>query len=141
MDFNNDCGSIAESLTITQKVTDDMLECSIGCGNTHTLSLSSIISIMEKAAFQLAERHLSQGSTTVGAMMNITHTAPTVSGVEIYVTAELLEMSHGQLYFEITARDNMGIIGEATHQRVAVPLEMYDEKAQMRSGFYERKRR
>lgn len=123
--------------TVSCVVTDEMLECELGCGDTEVYSTAMMIALMERAAKELAERYLNDGFTTVGVMVNTTHVAPTVVGVTVYATASLLEHSDGQFYFEIIARDNMGIIGEATHQRVTVPLDKFNIKAKQRGGFYE----
>lgn len=123
-----------ETLTVSCVVTEAMLESTLGCGDTDKYSTAMMVALMEQAAKQLADRHLSEGLTTVGVMINTTHVAPTVAGVTVYATATLLEQSEGQFYFEITARDNMGIIGEATHQRVTVPINKFNEKARIRGG-------
>lgn len=124
-----------ESLTISCVVTEDMLESALGCGDTDKYSTAMMVALMEQSAKQLAAQHLREGLTTVGVMINTTHVAPTVAGVTVYATATLLEQSEGQFYFEITARDNMGIIGEAMHQRVVVPIDKFNEKARVRGGF------
>ena len=115
-------------------VTEDMLEKSIGCGDTETYAVGMMVTLMERAAKQLADRHIPDGFTTIGVMLNTTHVAPTVCGKEVTATATLLEKSEGQFYFEIIASDDRGVIGEATHQRIAVPLEKFTQKAKRRGG-------
>lgn len=121
-----------ETCTVSCTVTEDMLEKSLGCGDTDTYAIGMMVSLMERAAMQLAHRYLPEGVTTVGVMMNATHVAPTVAGREVTATATLLEHGDGQFYFEITASDGMGTIGEATHHRVAVSLDKFNEKAKHR---------
>ncbi len=104
------------------------------CGDTETYATGMMVSLMERAAKQLADRHIPEGFTTVGVMLNTTHVAPTVCGKKVTATATLLEQSEGQFYFEITASDDRGVIGEAMHQRVAVPLEKFNQKAKRRGG-------
>ena len=106
----------------------------MGCGDTETYAIGMMVSLMERAAKQLADRHIPQGFTTIGVMLNTTHVAPTVCGKEVTAVATLLEISDGQYYFEIIASDDRGVIGEATHQRVAVPLEKFNQKARRRGG-------
>lgn len=121
-----------ESCTVSCVVTEDMLEKKLGCGDTETYAIGMMVSLMEQAAKQLAEKYLPEGMTTIGVMMNATHVAPTVLGNEVRATATLLERGDGQFYFEIIASDNMGTIGEATHHRVAVSLDQFNEKAKKR---------
>ena len=123
-----------ETNTVSCVVTGDMLESSMGCGDTETYATGMMVTLMERAAKQLCDRHLPEGFTTVGVLLNTTHVAPTVCGKEVTATAALLEKSEGQFYFEITASDDRGVIGEATHQRVAVPLEIFNRKAKRRGG-------
>ena len=123
-----------ETNTASCVVTEEMLESSLGCGDTETYAIGMMVALMERAAKQLCERHIPEGFTTVGVLLNTTHVAPTVCGKEVTATATLLEQSEGQFYFEITAGDDRGVIGEATHQRVAVPLEKFNQKAKRRGG-------
>ncbi len=121
-----------ETHTVSSVVTDEMLETSLGCGDTDTYAIGMMVSLMEQAAKELAARYLPEGYTSVGVMLNTTHVAPTVAGGEVRATATLLERSDGQFYFEIIASDCMGTIGEATHHRVAVSLARFNERAKKR---------
>ena len=123
-----------ETCTVSCTVTEEMLESKLGCGDTDTYATGMMISLMERADKELAARHIPDGMTTVGVMLNTTHVAPTVVGREVRATATLLEKSDGQFYFEIIASDNMGTIGEATHHRVAVSLDKFNQKAKRRGG-------
>ena len=79
-----------ETNSVTCTVTEDMLEKSMGCGDTETYAIGMMVSLMERAAKQLADRHIPEGFTTVGVMLNTTHVAPTVCGKE--VTAVVLPL-------------------------------------------------
>lgn len=125
-----------ETYTVSCIVTEEMLESRLGCGDTDTYAIGMMISLMEQAAKKLAARYIPEGMTTVGVMLNTTHVAPTVVGNEVRATASLLEKSDGQFYFEIIASDNMGTIGEATHHRIAVSLDKFNEKAKRRGGLF-----
>lgn len=123
-----------ETNTASCVVTEEMLESSMGCGDTETYAIGMMVALMERAAKRLCDRHIPEGFTTVGVLLNTTHVAPTVRGKEVTATATLLEHSEGQFYFEITASDDRGMIGEATHQRITVPLEKFNQKAKKRGG-------
>lgn len=125
-----------ETCTVSGIVTEEMLETTLGCGDTDTYAIGMMISLMERAAKELSARHLPEGMTTVGVMMNTTHVAPTVAGHEVRATATLLEQSEGQFYFEIIASDDRGTIGEATHHRIAVSLDKFNQKAKRRGGLF-----
>ena len=123
-----------ETNAVSCVVTEDMLAKNMGCGDTETYAIGMMVSLMERAAKELADRHIPDGFTTIGVMLNTTHVAPTVSGKEVTAVATLLEITDGQFYFEIIASDDRGIIGEATHQRVAVPMDKFNQKAKRRGG-------
>lgn len=126
-----------ETLTVSSVVTDDMLENKLGCGDSETYAIGMMVSLMERAAKELAARYLPDGVTTIGVMLNTTHVAPTVKGQTVSATATLLEHGEGQFYFEIIASDEMGVIGEATHHRVTVSLDKFNQKAKRRGGHFE----
>ena len=121
-----------ETCTVSCVVTEGMLEKTLGCGETEIYAVGMMVSLMEQAARELAGRYLPEGVTTVSVMMNVTRVAPAVAGSEVQATATLLERGEGNFYFEIIASDAGGTIGEATHHRVAVSLDVFQEKAKKR---------
>ena len=63
---------------------------------------------------------LPEGSTTVGAEMNVTHIKPSGPGAEITATAVLTGVEGRKLTFNVGARDAEGMIGEGVHIRYIV---------------------
>ena len=71
---------------------------------------------------------LPEGSTTVGAEMNVTHIKPSGPGAEITATAVLAEVEGRKLTFNVGARDAEGMIGEGVHIRYVVDREKFMAK-------------
>ena len=71
---------------------------------------------------------LPEGSSTVGAEMNVTHIKPSGLGAEITATAVLAEVEGRKLTFNVGVRDAEGLIGEGIHIRYIVDREKFMAK-------------
>ena len=74
---------------------------------------------------------LPEGKGTVGTAMNTTHISPTPVGMRVYAEAEVINISaNGKMVdFKVSAYDEMGLIGEGTHQRAVIDNDRFMEKA------------
>ena len=79
-----------------------------------------MVALMENAAMTAVASELPEGSTTVGAEMNVTHIKPSGLGAEITATAVLTGVEGRKLTFNVGARDAEGMIGEGIHIRYVV---------------------
>lgn len=79
-----------------------------------------MVALMEHAALEAVAAELPEGSTTVGAELNVTHLKPSGLGAEITATAILTAVEGRKLTFNVGARDAAGMIGEGTHVRYIV---------------------
>lgn len=61
--------------------------------------------------------------------MDVQHLAATPVGMEVRAESRLTAVDGRRLTFEITAFDEAGEIGKATHERVVVKTERFLEKA------------
>ena len=91
-------------------------------------SLRRLVALMENAAMKAVADHLPEGSTTVGAEMNVTHIKPSGVGAEIVASAVLTEVEGRKLTFNVGARDAEGMIGEGVHVRYVVDREKFMSK-------------
>ena len=80
----------------------------------------AMVALMENAAMTAVASELPEGSTTVGAEMNVTHIKPSGLGAEITATAVLTGVEGRKLTFNVGARDAEGMIGEGVHIRYIV---------------------
>ena len=98
----------------------------MGSGDLDVFATPAMVALMENAA-AVADA-LPEGSTTVGAEMNVTHIKPSGLGAEIVATAVLTGVEGRKLTFNVGARDAEGMIGEGIHIRYAVDRRRFMEK-------------
>ncbi len=100
----------------------------MGSGDLAVFATPAMVALMENAAMTAVADALPEGSTTVGAEMNVTHIKPSGLGAEITATAVLAEVEGRKLTFNVGARDAEGMIGEGIHIRYAVDRRRFMEK-------------
>lgn len=97
----------------------------MGSGDLAVFATPAMVALMENAAMKAVAGELSEGSTTVGAEMNVTHIKASGPGAEITATAVLTEVEGRKLTFNVGARDAAGMIGEGVHIRYVVDREKF----------------
>ena len=111
--------------TSTITVSKENTAITMGSGDLEVFATPSMVSLMENAAMNAVAGELPEGSTTVGAMMNTTHTKPSAMGDTVSATAVLKEVEGRKLTFEVQAMDSKGVIGEGIHVRYIVDKEKF----------------
>lgn len=101
-----------------------------GSGLVPVFGTPSLVGLMENAAVEALEGHLSPGQTSVGGRMDVRHLAPTPVGMQVRAHAELVEIDNQRLVFQIEAWDDVDRIGEATHERFVIEQETFVAKAE-----------
>ncbi len=97
----------------------------VGSGSLLVYATPCMAALMEGAACAAIEETLSDGETTVGIELNLKHTAATPVGLEVRAEAEVTAVEGKIVSFRITAYDEAGIIGEATHKRACVNTQKF----------------
>ena len=100
----------------------------MGSGDLAVFATPAMVALMENAAMTAVASALPEGSTTVGAEMNVTHIKPSGPGAEITATAVLTAIEGRKLTFNVGARDAGGMIGEGIHIRYIVDREKFMAK-------------
>ena len=83
---------------------------------------------MELAAIDALKAHLEPGEMTVGAIVNVTHTAATPEGWKVRAEAEVTKCDGRRIEFNIRAVDEKDEIGTGTHMRAVVDRAKFDER-------------
>lgn len=109
-------------------VSEQNTAATMGSGDLPVFATPAMVALMEQAAMTAVSAHLPEGSTTVGAEMNVTHIKPSGLGAEISATAVLTEVEGRKLVFNVGARDAEGLIGEGTHVRYVVDRDRFMAK-------------
>ena len=122
---------LEKGLSAQRKVTvaAENTAAAMGSGDLDVFATPAMVALMEDAAMSAVAEALPEGSTTVGAEMNVTHIKPSGLGAEIVATAVLSEVEGRKLTFNVGARDAEGMIGEGVHIRYMVDRKRFMEKA------------
>lgn len=100
----------------------------VGSGSLLVYATPCLAALMEGAACAAIEEVLPQGQTSVGTALNLEHLSATPVGLEVRASAEVTAVDGRKITFAITAFDEAGEIGRATHTRVLVSSEKFLEK-------------
>lgn len=106
-------------------VTEANTAAAVGSGGVAVFATPMMIALMEKAALQAVQPHLGEGETTVGTLVNVSHTAATPLGMAVRAVARLERVEGRRLFFTVEAFDEVEKIGEGTHERAVVNLERF----------------
>jgi predicted thioesterase len=113
------------SATVRHQVDESSTASHKFSGSVDVLATPELVRLMEQAAVTALVDRLPPGATTVGAVINVQHLAPTPVGLGVEVTATLTGVEGHRLTFDIVARDDVEEIGRATHERVVVDEEKF----------------
>ena len=119
---------LKKGLSSQSSVTVSAGNTAMGSGDLDVFATPAMVALMENAAMKAVADALPEGSTTVGAEMNVTHIKPSGLGAEIVATAVLTGVEGRKLTFNVGARDAEGMIGEGIHIRYAVDRRRFMEK-------------
>lgn len=100
----------------------------VGSGSLLVYATPCLAALMEGAACAAIEEALPQGQTSVGTALNLEHLSATPVGLDVRASAEVTAVDGRKITFAITAFDEAGEIGRATHTRVLVDSEKFLEK-------------
>ena len=100
----------------------------VGSGSLLVYATPCMAALMEGAACEAIAEALKETETTVGVELNIQHTAATPVGLDVRAEAEVTAVDGKVITFAITAYDEAGEIGKATHKRVIVNTQKFLEK-------------
>ena len=113
---------LKEGLSYTSRVEVVLENCAVtaGSGDLEVFATPAMVALMENAAMNAVAAALPEGSTTVGAEMNVTHIKPSGIGAKVSATAVLTAIEGRKLPFTVGASDEGGMIGEGVHIRYIV---------------------
>jgi len=118
--------SASGSVTVTAGNT----AAAMGSGDLPVFATPAMVALMEHAAMRAVASELPEGSTTVGAEMNVTHIKPSGLGARITASAVVTAVEGRKITFNVGARDAEGMIGEGTHVRYVVDRERFLAKVE-----------
>ncbi len=103
-----------------------------GSGGVDVFATPMMIALMEGAAVAAVASFLPEGQGTVGTHLDVAHLAATPMGMRVTARAELIALDGRKLTFRVEAYDEVGKIGEGTHERFLIDVPRFMAKAQQR---------
>ena len=107
------------------EVTKDKLASSIKSGNVDVFATPYMIALMELTCANSIKNKLAANQSSVGILVNITHTSATPLGMKVWCDAKLIKIDGRKLLFEVVAHDEYGVIGNGTHERFIIDNEKF----------------
>ena len=120
--------SFFQFMSASEIVTNEKTAVAVGSGGLSVYATPAMISLMEKSAYESVQSLLEEGSGTVGTLMNIQHISATPVGMKVTAESELIAIDGRNLTFKVTAFDEVGKIGEGTHERFIINNEKFQAK-------------
>ena len=97
------------------------------------LATGYYVGLIEWACMEALEPFLEPGEGSVGTMINVTHTSPTLPGMEVTIKVTCVAVDGRRTFWEVEARDEKDPIGHGKHERFTVRWDRFnkglDEKA------------
>ncbi len=118
----------------SMKVVYENTATAVGSGVLEVFGTPYMLALMEKTACESVEPYLDEGWGSVGTEVNIRHLAATPIGMTVRCETELTEVDGRRLLFNVWAYDDVGLIGDGTHERFLVNNEKFQAKAEARGG-------
>lgn len=89
---------------------------------------------IENTCRNLLLEHLDPGEDSVGVRIEVDHTAPTLLGMWVEITAEITELDRRRVTFSINGRDEVEDIAHAKHIRFIVDVQKSAERFRQKAA-------
>lgn len=105
---------------IDKKITENDTAAKVASGAVEVFATPLMIALMENTCFNLVQKNLEDGYTTVGTTVNIRHLKASPVGSTVKCIAELTEIDGKKLNFIVKVFENDVLVGDGTHGRYIV---------------------
>jgi predicted thioesterase len=99
-----------------------------GSGLLDVFATPAMIALMEETSHLSIGSYLPKGYASVGTELNVKHIKATPIGMKVFCTSKLQKVEGRRLLFSVEAYDEVGKIGEGTHERFIVETERFMSK-------------
>jgi len=106
-------------------VRDEHTAPRVGSGLVHVLATPVMINLFEAAALDAVDKHLPAGYQSLGTVLNVRHIAATPVGMKVIAEAKIIRIENRTVYLEVSAKDQIELIGDGLHERVVVNVEKF----------------
>ena len=84
-----------------------------------------MVQLAEWAAMEALLPFLREGDVSVGTRLEALHQAPMLEGMNVRAVATLIEIDGARLVFDIEVFDELGKVGQVSHERYLQKYERY----------------
>ena len=116
-----------------QIVTPEMSAARVGSGLVDVFATPMLVALVEQTCYESVLPHLDEGQGTVGTLVNVSHLSATPIGKRVWCDSELTEVDRRRLVFSVKAYDEVGLIGEGTHERFVIDTAKFMDKLKAKS--------
>ena len=111
-------------------VTNDNVAISAGSGTLSVFATPCMCALMEEAAWKAIAPELSEGDSSVGTKLSISHVSASPIGIKVWAESEVTAVDGKRIEFKVSAYDEAGLIGEGTHERFIVTSDRFLSKTE-----------
>ena len=94
----------------------------------------SLVRDIEDICRDLIVEHVPAGQDSVGTVVSIAHTSPTLLGMEATITVTVTKIDGRRVVFDISAADSIDSICKGRHERFIVDVNMTREKLRRKTA-------
>ncbi len=94
----------------------------------------SLITDIEQTCRDLIVEYVGEDEDSVGFKVSILHTAPTLLGMQVTVTATITEVDGAKVVFDVSAKDPLDAICSGKHERFVVNIEKTKQRLLAKAG-------
>lgn len=116
------------SADISMIVSESDTAIAFRSGEVPVLATPRVIALMEEAAITAVHPQLDDGFSTVAVRVQVEHISPTAIGGSVKAEATLEKIEGRRLTFQVTARDERGLVAAGKVTRVLVDVARFLEK-------------
>lgn len=88
----------------------------------------SLVRDIEHTCRDMIVAHIPEGQDSVGTIVNIAHTAPTLLGMEVTVTVTVAEIEGRRVVLDVSAKDPLDRICKGRHERFIVDVDKTQQR-------------
>ncbi|MFP3854050.1 MAG: thioesterase family protein [Anaerolineales bacterium] len=118
------------SAELKERVRQDQTAPHLGSGDVAVFATPAMVTMVERACAELAQRYLKPEQSTVGVKLEVHHLAPTPVGHAISVAVEVLEVEGNRLRFSARIRDETELVGRVEHTRAVIDRDRFMRRVQ-----------
>lgn len=102
----------------------------MGSGVVDVFATPALVALFEAAASKCIQPFLDEGQVSVGAEINVTHSAPTPVGMRVTAIATVTGVEKRRVDFDVLVSDEAGEVGKGRHTRYIVDRVKFMAKAE-----------